>query len=67
MSFATCSDWRVVLRYTHGLAGDEVTRMADMSFTLIVISVVVHDILNGRAQLKYASYITGRQLLLFQF
>ncbi|PWC16413.1 cation:proton antiporter [Brenneria corticis] len=28
--------------YTHGLAGDEVTRMADMAFTLIVASVVVH-------------------------
>ncbi|MFE8150141.1 sodium:proton antiporter [Brenneria goodwinii] len=28
--------------YTHGLAGDEVTRMTDMAFTLIVASVVVH-------------------------
>ncbi|MDX5627481.1 MULTISPECIES: sodium:proton antiporter [unclassified Brenneria] len=28
--------------YTHGLAGAEVTRMADMAFTLIVASVVVH-------------------------
>ncbi|MCG8708027.1 cation:proton antiporter, partial [Brenneria sp. 4F2] len=28
--------------YTHGLAGDDVTRMADMAFTLIVASVVVH-------------------------
>lgn len=30
--------------YTHGLSGEEVTRMADMAFTLIVASVVVHGI-----------------------
>ena len=30
--------------YTHGLSGAEVTRMADMAFTLIVASVVVHGV-----------------------
>lgn len=30
--------------YTHGLSGAEATRMADMAFTLIVASVVVHGI-----------------------
>lgn len=28
--------------YTHGIAGDEVTRMANMALTLIVASVVIH-------------------------
>ncbi|MGL6020865.1 MAG: cation:proton antiporter [Gibbsiella quercinecans] len=32
----------IAFAYTHGLAGGEVTRMADMAFTLIVASVVVH-------------------------
>lgn len=32
----------IAFAYTHGLAGSEVTRMADMAFTLIVASVVVH-------------------------
>lgn len=32
----------IAFAYTHGLAGNEVTRMADMAFTLIVASVVVH-------------------------
>ncbi|HBQ79907.1 MAG TPA: sodium:proton antiporter, partial [Erwinia persicina] len=30
--------------YTHGLAGADAARMADMAFTLIVASVVVHGI-----------------------
>ncbi|MFU9135956.1 cation:proton antiporter [Erwinia tasmaniensis] len=30
--------------YTHGLGGDEANRMANMAFTLIVASVVVHGI-----------------------
>ncbi|WP_428943354.1 cation:proton antiporter [Pantoea sp. FN060301] len=30
--------------YTHGLAGDEATRMANMAFTLVVASVVIHGI-----------------------
>jgi NhaP-type Na+/H+ or K+/H+ antiporter len=30
--------------YTHGVAGDEMTRMANMAFTLIVASVVMHGI-----------------------
>lgn len=30
--------------YTHGLDGPEAARMADMAFTLIVASVVVHGI-----------------------
>ncbi|WP_338564295.1 sodium:proton antiporter [Erwinia sp. E_sp_B04_7] len=30
--------------YTHGAGGGEVTRMADMAFTLIVASVVVHGV-----------------------
>ncbi|RLM15254.1 sodium:proton antiporter [Gibbsiella quercinecans] len=32
----------IAFAFTHGLAGSEVTRMADMAFTLIVASVVVH-------------------------
>jgi len=30
--------------YTHGLAGEEMTRMSNMAFTLIVASVVVHGV-----------------------
>ncbi|MFG1172279.1 cation:proton antiporter [Erwiniaceae bacterium CAU 1747] len=30
--------------YTHGLAGEDVARMTDMAFTLIVASVVVHGV-----------------------
>ncbi|RRZ95914.1 sodium:proton antiporter [Erwinia sp. 198] len=30
--------------YTHGVAGDEMTRMANIAFTLIVASVIVHGI-----------------------
>ncbi len=30
--------------YTHGLAGQDATRMADIAFTLIVASVVVHGV-----------------------
>ncbi|MGA7508203.1 MAG: cation:proton antiporter [Erwinia billingiae] len=30
--------------YTHGVAGEEVTRMANMAFTLIVASVIVHGV-----------------------
>ncbi|KGT90516.1 sodium:proton antiporter [Erwinia typographi] len=30
--------------YTHGLVGSEVSRMADMAFTLIVASVIMHGI-----------------------
>lgn len=30
--------------YTHGAAGDEMTRMANMAFTLVVASVVLHGV-----------------------
>lgn len=30
--------------YTHGVAGEEMTRMANIAFTLIVASVIVHGI-----------------------
>lgn len=30
--------------YTHGMAGDEMTRMANIAFTLVVASVVVHGV-----------------------
>ncbi|WLS77300.1 cation:proton antiporter [Erwinia pyri] len=30
--------------YTHGVAGDEMTRMANMAFTLVVASVVMHGV-----------------------